>query len=85
MYIYNEKTFQKLFEINLEKIIDKYEEEKAKLEYQNEIKRITDKMAIDLMKSFYSKNKNSIKEIDNDIILLGRDIYLIEFILYDKS
>ena len=42
-------------------------------------------MAIDLMKYFYSKNKNSIKEIDDDIILIGRDKYLIEFVLYDKS
>ena len=34
-------------------------------------------MAIDLMKYFYSKNKNSIKEINDNIILIGRDKYLI--------
>ena len=83
IYIYNEKTFQKLYDINLENLIDKYEKEKRDINDENE----DDFYSIGkIIKSIQGKKyKNSIKEIDNNIILIGREYYLIEFNLYDKS
>lgn len=83
IYIYNEKTFQKLYDINLENLIDKYEKERRDINDENE----DDFYSIGkIIKSIQGKKyKNSIKEIDNNIILIGREYYLIEFNLYDKS
>ena len=70
IFIYNEKTFQKLFEIDLISKIKQLNEEKEyffNLQYG------------------FDKNKNSIKELDNGIILLGLYKYLLELKLYKNS
>ena len=83
IYIYNEKTFQKLYDINLENLINKYEKENKDINDENEDDFYSIGKIIKSIKC--KKYKNSIKEIDNNIILIGREYYLIEFNLYDKS
>ena len=62
--ICDEKTFKRLLEIDLYKIIYEYENGK-KSNYLKANKK-------------YNNNKNSIKELNNGLILIGRDEYLIE-------
>ena len=62
--IYNEKTFQKIFEIDFYESISEYEKEQL---------------------NKYNKNKNSIKELSNGLILIGRNNYLIELNIKRKE
>ena len=71
--IYNEKTFQKLYEINLIEFIKKYEEEKKKKENLNNEEYKRNNWEYD-----FCRNKVSIKEINNESILIGFKEYLIE-------
>jgi len=90
IYIYNEKTFQQLFEINLRKIIYEFKEDKEKnnnkLENKINIKNIGEGDFLLLFNNKYNerKNKNSIKKLDNGLILIARDKYLIELNLHKK-
>ena len=71
IHIYNEKTFQKILDVNLFKLIKEY---KSKRE-ENELKINNDK----------GKIKISIKELYNSIILIGYYNYIIELNLYGKT
>ena len=78
IYIYNDKTFEKIYEIDLQEIITRYEKQinNDKIKENNLIKfkRIIHNI----------RNKNNIKELDNDILLIGRDNYLIEIKLIEN-
>ena len=73
VYIYNEKTFQKLFEINLFEIIQKFDEEIKNDGGLNGKERKRNEREY----NFYD-NSSSIKEISNGLILIGLNKYLIE-------
>ena len=70
IHIYNEKTFQKLFDINLYYSIIKFKE--------------TIKKNDESLFDFYH-NKNCIKELENGLILLGLDKYLMKLKLNKKD
>ena len=91
--IYNEKSFQKILAINLFKAIYEYEKEKGNIkedgksikkeELKDEEDEIMELRYSERIRYVYydkeeSKSKNSIKELSNGIILIGRDYYLIE-------
>ena len=82
IYVYNEKTFEKLYEIDLKNLkyefMKKFEGDKEKIEKDDYIYSIDNKYNEKL-------NKNSIKELDNGLILVGRDKYLIELNLNKKN
>ena len=96
IYIYNEKTFEQLFEIDLQNLkyefmikfdgdngknsnkLKNNEEGKAKIEKDDNIFNKFNKYN-------EKRNKNSIKELDNGLILIGRDKYLIEINLHKKN
>ena len=69
--ICDEKTFKRLLEIDLYKIIYEYENGK-KSNYLKTNKK-------------YNNNKNCIKELHNGLILIGRDEYLIEINLSENT
>ena len=71
--IYDSKTFHKLFEVYLFKLIQD-------LEKENESKNTEDWKIY-----FYYFKKKSIKELDNDEILIGYDKYLFELNKNNKS
>ena len=71
--IYNEKTFQKLYEIDLIEFIKKHEEGKKKKENLN-----NEEDEINKWKYEFCSNKVSIKEVNNNLILIGLNEYLIE-------
>ena len=71
--IYNEKTFQKLYEIDLIEFIKKHEERKKKKENLNNAEDETNKWKYE-----FCSNKVSIKEVNNNLILIGLNEYLIE-------
>ena len=95
IYIYNGKTFEQLFEIDLQNLkyefmikfdgdngknsnkLKNNEEGKAKIEKDDNIFNKFNKYN-------EKRNKNSIKELDNGLILIGRDKYLIEINLHKK-
>ena len=95
IYIYNEKTFEQLFEIDLKNLkyefmnkfegdneknsnkLKNHEESNAKIEKDDNIFNKFNKYNV-------KRNKNSIKELDNGLILIGRDKYLIEINLHKK-
>jgi len=88
IYVYNEKTFEKLFEINLDnlkyEIINKFEGNKEK--NNNQLKNNIEGEEDDYTLLFNARrNKNSIKELDNGLVLIGRDKYLIELNLHKKN
>ena len=96
IYIYNGKTFEQLFEIDLQNLkyefmikfdgdngknsnkLKNNEEGKAKIEKDDNIFNKFNKYN-------EKRNKNSIKELDNGLILIGRDKYLIEINLHKKN
>jgi len=87
IYVYSEKTFEKLFEINLEnlkyEIMNKFEGNKEKNSNQ---KYNAEGEEDDYTLLFNARrNKNSIKELDNGLVLIGRDKYLIELNLHKKN
>ena len=73
--LFDEKTFQKLFEINLDKIINEYIKEKQKENKETKIKKI----------HIFNENKNSIKELYDGLILIGRNNYLFELNINEKN
>ena len=92
IYIYHEKTFQLLFEINLKYLMYKFgrdiEKNNNKLEnIEKEIENIKKEKFLLLFKIKYNetRNKNSIKELDNGLILIARNKYLIELYLHKKN
>ena len=96
IFVYNEKTFEKLYKIDLKGIkyefMIKYKGDKEKnsnkLKNNEEDKeKIEEDDFLLLFDSKYneSRNKNSIKELDNGLILIGRDKYLIELNLQKKN
>ena len=86
IYIYNEKTFQKIYEINMHKIIYLFKKEKLIDNYKNEYFNIEDEKNdnIEYYLTKYTKSKNCIKELDNNLILIGINKYLIEIKLLRK-
>ena len=66
--LYNEKTFHKLYEIDINFIIQQYEKENNNYPKYNS----------------YNTNKNIIINLNNGLIIIGHDHYLIELNLYDK-
>ena len=94
IYIYNEKTFEQLFVIDLKNLkyefMNKFEEDKEKnsnqLKNNEEGKEKIEKDGYIIDNKYNgNKNKNSIKELDNGLILIGRDKYLIELNLHKKN
>ena len=94
IYIYNEKTFQLLFEINLKYLSynfgrdDENNNELGTLE--KDLENIKKEKFLLLFNNKYNKynerrNKNSIKELDNGLILIARNKYLIELKLHKKN
>ena len=83
IYIYNEKTFKNLFEIDFFKPIYEFEKKKThKLESNKE----EDNDDVDYFYyKKYNSNKNSIIELYKNRVLIGRDNYLIELNLYKKK
>ena len=74
-YIYNEKTFQNLIEINIKELIKKYKNKKD----------ISSNSDQGYFKS--TNNKNSIKELHDGLLLIGRDNILIQLKInfYEKT
>ena len=89
IYIYHEKTFENILELDLYKPIYEYEKEKEKNENKLKDKKednIVNKN--DYFRYKYggrSKNKISIKELYNGTILIGINNYLIELNLIKKN
>ena len=96
--IYNEKSFQKIFAINILKAIKKYEndnvigeDDKSKEEQDSNDQEDEDEEEYFERRRFMyedsedTKRKNSIKELSNGVILIGRDNYLIELKLKEKD
>ena len=98
--IYNEKSFQKIFSINIYKTIKKYEngneeEGKEKSKEKKDSNDDEDEEEKERRDSFRKrflyedkkdlKRKNSVKELNSGIILIGRDNYLIELKLSEKE
>jgi len=88
--VYNEKSFQKVYEIYLKKYIYEYEimnqYNKEKMGEKKENKEGN------VEYFFYNKGptneqreKNSIKELKKDLIIIGRSNYLFEIKLYEKT
>ena len=75
IYIHNEKTFKKLFEIDLIDLLNKYEEEKRKDENSNDdVEEEENK----ILRYHYSKNTVNVKEINDGLILIGFIKYIFE-------
>ena len=98
IYIYNGKSFKKLFEINLYKEAKKSKKENSdkatekeknkKEEEEEEENGYDDKYRYYFLPSekYKRKNiKNCIKELDNDLILIGHGTHLFEINLKEKS
>ena len=90
--LYNEKTFQKILEIDLYDLINKYEKEKLENKGKDEEKDNSNEDEIDSYQSGKyrgynndNKYKNSLKELYNGSVLVGRNNYLIEFIFHEKT
>ena len=84
MYIYNVKTFKLLYKINLNKFINRFE----KLQINNgQFDKEEEEDENDYINYFnpYLNHNNTIKELDNGLILIGRDYYLFEFNFQEKS
>ena len=88
IYIYNEKTFQNLFEIDLYKPIYEFEKEKEKNGDKLKDKKEGNFDEDNYFRKRYRNlnyNKNSIIELKKSRILIGRNNYLIELNLYKKN
>jgi len=92
IWIYNEKTFQLLFEININSLMYEFEIDNGKnnIKLKNrekELKIIKEDDSHILIDNYYNetRNKNSIKELHNGLILIARDKYLIELNLHKKN
>ena len=85
IHIYNEKTLQKLFEIDFYEAISEYEKEK--INNNNKIKDPKEDIINEhnYFKTKYNNNKNSIKELSNRLILIARNNYLIELKIKRKE
>ena len=79
IYIFDDKTYKTLFTINMFEFIKKYEQENNddKSLIQNESKYKDEHHTYN--------NKNSLKELDNGLILIGGDKYLMELNLQNKA
>ena len=89
IYVYSEKTFEKLFEINFEnlkyEILSKFKEDKEEI-IKKYLKNNEKGEEYSYTLLFNKKeNKNSIKELDNGLILIGRDTFLIELNFHKKN
>ena len=92
IYIYTEKLFQELFGIYLHNFIYHFENEKIDNQLKNKEVNGAEDEDEDL-KNYYdaiyyvdnNKNKNSIKELNDGSILIGRDYYLFELNLHEKT
>ena len=92
IWIYNEKTFQLLFEININSLMYEFEIDNGKnnnklKNREKELKIIKEDDSHILIDNYYNetRNKNSIKELHNGLILIARDKYLIELNLHKKT
>ena len=81
--IYDDKTFRKLYEIDLDKMINKLEKEgKDKIDEEKEEE---DEQSFFLHRTFYSTSQIIIKELYDGLILIGYNRYLIELNHLDKT
>ena len=80
IYIYNEKTFQQLYEVELYELITKYEKEKRKKDNLNN----EEAQKIERRYHLYG-NKLSIKEINDGLVLIGFNKYLLELKIKKKT
>ena len=84
--LYSQKTFQKLYELNLDELIIKLEEKgKGEFDKEEDEDEETDHKINDNRN--YSRNykdKISIIELDNNLILIGYNKYLIELNYFGK-
>ena len=84
--LYNEKTFNKIYDIYLSQLIFEFQQEKEKENSNKKNKEEKEYNEIlEYEKLFQNENKNSIKEISNGLILIGRNNYLIELKLKQKT
>ena len=79
--IYSEKTFHKLLEIDLYK---NFFRQKI-IEEKNKINTDKNKSNGDYFFNKFRNSNFSIKEIDDNLILIGKDSFLIEIKLHEKS
>ena len=86
IYIYNDKSFQNLFEIDFYKFIYEFEKEKEKNEDKLKDKK-EDNADEDYFnsKEYRNLNRNCIIELYKNRILIGRNNYLIELNLHEKN
>ena len=78
--VYNKKTFHKILQIDL---YENFFKEKGK-EEKNKNEKENNKHFIDYYNK-YRFNKLSIKEIEDNLLLIGNMTFLIEVKLYEKS
>lgn len=85
IYFYNLKTFQYLTELYIDKLIYEFEKNNIhKFEYENKDNFVSYKCVRGKYQNEV-KNKNCIKELNNGLILIGRNNYLIEINFHDKT
>ena len=82
IYLYNQKTFQKLYELDIDKLIEvEFDEEEDDDNDEENLHKFH-------WSNRYSENykdKMTIKELDNDLILIGYNKYLIEINSHEKN
>ena len=88
--VYNEKSFQKVYDIYLKEYINIYEMMKQYNKKKVEEKKENKEGNVEYF--FYNRGptneqreKNSIKELKKDLIIIGRSNYLFEIKLYEKT
>ena len=81
MYIYNIKTFKLLYMININKLIYIFKEGKLNID---DFDKWEDKDVYIKCDTVDLNNNNTIKELDNGLILIGRDFYIFEFKFHEK-
>ena len=88
--VYNEKTFQKAYEIYLKQYI--YEYEIMKQYNKKKVEEKKENKEGDVEYFFYNRGptndqrrNNSIKELNKDLIIIGRNNYLFEIKLYENT
>ena len=80
IYICNEKTFQILYAINMHKIFNSFKKEKFKAKNKKEVYNFENEKNDDnnYFLNKFTDCKNCIKELKNDLILIGINKYLIK-------
>ena len=82
--LYSQKTFQKIYELNFDKLIKKLEEENAEFDEEDDDEKPWLKSRWSRRYSRDYNDKISIKELDNGLLLIGYNKYLIEFYPYEN-